>query len=127
MNGGAPPSPGTSPETLRLFRELKRVRAAWLAAARKAEARGEPAPPPFRARLAEDHDGRTAVDLSKADPDCQRCGGTGTREPMKLDGQLVTVVCACVHRRGGVAQDSLDRMLTDQPRPERARPTPRRR
>jgi hypothetical protein len=126
MKGGAPSPPGTSPES-RLFREVMRVRATRLAAARDAEARGEPAPPPFRVRLATDQDGNPAVDLSKADPDCPRCGGTGTREPMRLDGQLVTVVCACVHRNGGVAEDSLDRMLADQTRPERARPNPRRR
>lgn len=71
-----------------------------------------------RLRFARDpKTGRAAIDLSKADPTCERCGGTGRLADKLLDdpegeGQLrVPVVCVCVHRGGGVARDALDRLL----------------
>lgn len=71
-----------------------------------------------RLRFARDpKTGRPAIDLSKADPACERCGGTGRLADKLLDdpegeGVLrVPVVCVCVHRGGGVARDALDRLL----------------
>lgn len=57
------------------------------------------------------------VDLSKANPECERCDGTGVKEHRKLEdpenqGQEidVPVICLCVRRNGGVCEDQLDRL-----------------
>ena len=57
------------------------------------------------------------VDLSKADPTCERCDGTGVKERRKLSDpenpgkQIdVPVICRCVRRNGGVREDQLDRL-----------------
>lgn len=62
--------------------------------------------------------GRATIDLSKADPDCERCNGTGRLDDKLLDDpesdggiMRVPVVCVCVHRGGGVKRDALDKLL----------------
>lgn len=56
-----------------------------------------------------------SIDLTKADPTCENCGGTGhagKRTVPTADGDLtVSVVCRCVTRNGGVARDKLDEIL----------------
>lgn len=68
---------------------------------------------PPRVRLAKD------IDLSQADSDCKRCGGTGVlrHETVNLgDGegeQTVPVICRCVSRNGGVRGDEWDRIQAE--------------
>lgn len=60
----------------------------------------------------------STVDLSKADPRCDRCGGRGILDLRRLDvpgdGPTdVPVICRCVTRRGGLLPDLLDRALAE--------------
>jgi hypothetical protein len=71
----------------------------------------EPTKTAQRVRLAAD------VDLTKADPLHDRCGGTGIVGYQKVDDptsadsvQMAPVICRCVSRSGGVKRDILDRM-----------------
>ena len=66
-----------------------------------------------RVRLSRD------VDITKADPTCANCDGTGVVETVDMSGDpLVTdgagsavpVICRCVVRNGGVATDKFDAM-----------------
>lgn len=65
------------------------------------------------------------IDLSKADPLCTTCGGTGVARyqvikgtvirkkgfrPKKEPDQKVPVLCGCVVRNGGVKEDSYDKI-----------------
>ena len=59
----------------------------------------------------------STVDLSKANPGCDRCNGTGVVGKVRLalsdDGSdeiLVPKICACVTINGGIAKDMLDRI-----------------
>lgn len=110
-----------------IYRDLERTRDARIAEAEAARARGEgvEVQPLMRLRLAVGEDGKPTVDLSKADKDCPRCGGTGRKEDQRVpdpetgEVTLIPVICMCVHRGGGVAQDMLDRMLAAQQEPRR--------
>jgi len=56
------------------------------------------------------------IDLSKADPRCDRCHGEGVARYDKRDipgeGMIeVPVICRCVSRNGGVKKDAFDRMM----------------
>ena len=66
-----------------------------------------------RVRLAQD------VDLSKADPKCDSCGGSGVKEHHVLEDESgrveVPVVCSCVVNAGGVHRDKLDDVLEATP------------
>ena len=60
------------------------------------------------------------VDLTKADPRCPKCKGTGvsgtqTIEDPEQPGRKigVRVVCKCVVSSGGVKKDELDRLVED--------------
>jgi hypothetical protein len=58
----------------------------------------------------------TTVDLSRADPDCDNCGGTGVVAHRAVvipnEGDCsVPVICHCVSRAGGVKKDVLDAIL----------------
>jgi len=67
---------------------------------------------PQRVRLA------SQVDLSKADPKCKRCHGTGKlgnrvvpteeSEPLR-----VPIICRCVAENGGVTQDRFDQYMQE--------------
>jgi len=99
-------------------RELEKQHETDLAKAAVKMARGGEMerPPLRRLRLSTSADGTPSVDLSKADRDCPRCGGMGTRPSMQVqnengDRARVPVICMCVHRNGGVKEDMLDRML----------------
>ncbi len=61
---------------------------------------------------------KKTVDLSKADPQCDRCGGTGIKEyvsrELPQEGLTsVPVVCRCVTRNNGIQPDVLDRMMAE--------------
>lgn len=66
---------------------------------------------PPRVRLAKH------IDLSKADPVCSRCDGTGRRgfkEVETPDGKIkAPVICRCVSRNNGVKQDALDKVSAE--------------
>jgi hypothetical protein len=87
------------------------------AAAERAAAGDDEVVPLERLRFTKGKNGKAAIDLRKADPRCERCHGTGRRPDRVMDtdsdGEKVTipVICACVHRRGGIAKDMLDRMV----------------
>ena len=73
------------------------------------EAQDETKEPP-RLRLAKH------IDLSKADPKCDGCKGTGIKGkqivPVGEDETMeVPVICRCVTQRGGVKPDKLDKIL----------------
>jgi hypothetical protein len=64
------------------------------------------------------------IDLTRAKPGCRHCNGTGTvgyrtvEMPDPEDAnvkhlQRVKLVCRCVTRRGGVAEDMLDKMARE--------------
>lgn len=58
----------------------------------------------------------STIDISKADPECPRCRGRGVLEMRDVsigaEGvRRVPVICRCVSERGGVAQDTFDRIL----------------
>lgn len=93
-------------EALRVYRSLVEQRAAGTLPA--AAAIGKVTLRMPRVRLSQD------VDLSKADPSCTGCHGTGIAGHRVLSdpsGEVrVPVVCSCVVRQGGVRADALDRM-----------------
>jgi hypothetical protein len=66
-----------------------------------------------RVRLAKD------VDLSKADPSCKRCLGTGSLGTKVIPGNRgceptrIPLVCRCVARGGGVRPDRIDRAAAE--------------
>ena len=64
-----------------------------------------------RVRLASD------VDPSKADPDCEACGGEGVKGFEDIGGERVPVICRCVAAGGGVKPDKLDQMMSGQAQP----------
>jgi len=57
------------------------------------------------------------IDLKKADPNCERCKGTGVVRVEKVEEQGglldVPVVCRCVSRAGGVVRDMFDKMVDE--------------
>jgi len=58
----------------------------------------------------------STVDLSRADPTCDTCGGTGIvahrAVVIPFEGEhQVPVICRCVSRAGGVKKDVLDAIL----------------
>ncbi len=59
--------------------------------------------------------GELTYDLSKAESDCTRCEGTGISGQKIVDigngRQAAPVICRCVSRNGGVADDLLARSL----------------
>lgn len=65
---------------------------------------------PPRVRLAKH------IDLSKADPDCENCKGSGVagykeaRLSATENKQKIPIICKCVTRNGGVQEDALDRI-----------------
>lgn len=70
-----------------------------------------------RLRHTRNKKGKLAIDLSKADPDCASCGGTG-RKPDRIirdeAGEVsdrLPFICICVKRGGGVAKDMLEKMM----------------
>jgi len=58
----------------------------------------------------------TSVDLSKHDPNCDRCDG-GVRGYEVVDGDQIPIVCVCVSRGGGVERDKLDDLLDGHAQP----------
>lgn len=61
---------------------------------------------------------RSDIDLTKADPECKGCKGTGIKgsrwiDDPENDGQKteVPVICRCVIMAGGVQKDPLDEIL----------------
>ena len=66
---------------------------------------------PMRVRLARD------VDLTKADPGCKRCHGTGKTGEKLVPGNRagdqmkVPLICRCVVKGGGVRMDKVDEMM----------------
>lgn len=106
--------------TLAIFRQLVAQRDRQIAerAARAANGEQLTAPTVRRIRFSTDpKTGKAAIDLTRADPGCPRCGGSGRLADEVLEdptrGRVeIPVVCACVHRRGGVARDALDRMIS---------------
>lgn len=65
------------------------------------------------------------IDLSKADPLCTTCGGTGVARYQVIKGavtqrrgfrkkrepdQRIPVICSCVVKNGGVKEDAYDKM-----------------
>lgn len=59
----------------------------------------------------------STIDLDKAKPGCKHCHGTGVRGHKTIDNpedpgndMRVPLICRCVTRRGGVAEDALDRI-----------------
>lgn len=105
--------------TLELFRKMCEERDRQIADRARRAAAGEVLEAPTVRRLRHTTDpktGKPAIDLSKADPKCTRCQGTGRLADEVLEDPdkgtiAIPVVCACVHRRGGVSPDLLDRML----------------
>ena len=72
------------------------------------EAAGRIAPATLRVELAKN------IDLSKADPDCERCAGSGIAgHETAPDSTAIERICRCVARNGGV-DSPLDKMLTAQ-------------
>jgi len=60
------------------------------------------------------------IDLAKAKPGCGRCNGTGKNGYRSIPNPenesetiRVPVICRCVTRRGGVAEDQLDKMARE--------------
>lgn len=59
------------------------------------------------------------IDMSKADPNCDRCGGSGIVGTKDVDlgppegVKPVPVICRCVSRAGGVQSDMFDRILSE--------------
>lgn len=66
---------------------------------------------PMRVRLARD------VDLTKANPSCKRCHGTGKVGDKLVPGtragdqMRVPLICRCVVKGGGVRMDKIDEMM----------------
>ena len=59
-----------------------------------------------------EQDGQDTVDFTKADPDCDRCNGTGIvdkRPVHSADGPVfVEVICSCVYANGGVDASAIE-------------------
>ena len=67
----------------------------------------------------------TSVDLTKHDPNCERCDG-GVRGHEVVEGEKIPIVCVCVSRGGGVARDKLDDVLDGHAQPTRQNTGPNR-
>jgi len=72
-----------------------------------------------------DKNGNDNTDLSKADPDCERCKGQGLADIRFAEhgGTVypIEVVCACVYAAGGVNVEAIE----GPPREKRTKPTKR--
>jgi hypothetical protein len=59
--------------------------------------------------------GKPAIDVSKANPECDRCAGGAILEERLIDigrgHEFIPVICKCVSERGGVTPDKLDRQV----------------
>lgn len=84
-------------EALRLFEHARKVR--------DQAAKFGIQTSPLRVRLA------AHVDLSKANPSCKRCHGTGVLHWQTVGEQRIPTVCRCVAKGGGVQKDKLDQLL----------------
>lgn len=73
---------------------------------------------PMRVRLA------TQIDFSKAKPSCKRCHGTGVSHYRTEARERIGVVCSCVVKAGGVADDKFDRFARGEHAPEVIDPKP---
>jgi len=105
--------------TIEIYRQICEERDRQIAERARRVAAGEVLEAPTVRRLRFTRDpktGKAAIDLSKADPNCTRCGGSGRRadevlsDPEKGDISI-PVVCSCVHRRGGITPDLLDKAI----------------
>jgi hypothetical protein len=84
----------------------------------EAKANGDKAPEFIRRlRSATNAKGEMTINLNKASPNCEHCGGTGRRpdhvekDPDTGEETAIPVICRCVHKNGGVAKDTFDRMV----------------
>lgn len=69
--------------------------------------------------------GKNIVDLSKADPECDRCKGIGVTSYRWLEfsgvREHVPTICLCVSERGGVTPDALVKVKKSTARNRRKR------